>query len=493
MTFCNDQAIWLEDILPALPQSMEGARSLLYTLLSFSASHMAFLTQMPSYSRAAIVYRGYALQLLQGDLHGDFDTAAPTFGQVSQADAAIGAAILLADQAALEGDWQANTLHLRGVQNLCTHAVRVRRASGVETAESNAVSKFASSRASLLLDPGALMSEGVNVSALQNTADGRACLQYLLAMRSHFWQESGRLYPSSQQQPFAGSSLQPDSTETQQLSFSPGGVGHLLALACQVYELKEMIATLADGSNTDSHLPAALQKTLHGLLLFSQHWIVSVPKAVMTAAFEEDLPCTILFAYKFGLDLLLHRAVLLLDKHLPVSREDITPSPNVVQANAFVANLLQQQQVNLGGVQSAQRVWLNWPAWTHTWSRAYTDPTSLMMSEERRRSSATHSFASSLDSGASSSSFMGRTLSLTGALYTHRQEGAGSLTPPSVSTTPITSTFAASAMLQQVPLTHNLLPTQQRLPSSLAEIEEGVAFSDHAFFAPEEMVRYPGL
>lgn len=451
---------------------------------------MAFLTQISAYSRAAIVYRGYALQLLQGDLHGDLDLASPDAEQVSSADAAIGSAMLLADQAALEGDWRANTLHLRGVRNLRSHALRERRPSAQGTSGTCA-SKFALAGAARWSDAGTEEVLEIDSSALQRTADGRACLQDLTAMRAHFSQDAS-VYPAEALRQYAGTPTHLDTDAgLQNFRFVPGGLGHLFALACQIYALFDQVGTLGDASSTQT--PAELHATWCRLLLLSQHWSVSVPKPVMTLAFEDDFSCQVLFAYKYGLDLLLHRSMLLLNPHLDQPSEFINPSPNVVLGNSFIGSMLQEQQrqlmTNNNAITQAHRSWLNWPAWVHTWSRTYTEPINLHLplNEERRRSSTSQSFASSLDSSASMGNF-----AFPGTIYTHAQDGSSTGTPASTSTTPLSATFAPSALLSH-PFAHSGISLQSRGRAPLAEIEEGVAVPDHAFFSPEDLLRFPEL
>lgn len=159
--------------------------SIMQFVLSFAATSMHLLTSDPQFSRAAIVRRGIALKALQDDIRS---------GKQGD-DATIAASILLADQAALEGDWKACILHHRCLANLCKH-----------NAAMSTPSFFTSTRSDSSAC-GSIQRRAINISRMVNMQPGNTCYASLELLRHFLSCDTSR--PDMSTAKFLGCSSQP--------------------------------------------------------------------------------------------------------------------------------------------------------------------------------------------------------------------------------------------------------------------------------------------
>lgn len=330
--------------------------SILQSMLSFASTYMHFVTQDHLYARASIIYRGQALQALQNDMRASREGV----------DAAIAASILLADQAAFEGDWRASILHHRGLANLCMHH---------STMATSSI--FAKTRS---FDPGKQLVQRrrIDTEAIQSTADGLGCYSSLQNLRQYFTLLPDRADMSKPD--FVGITSASQLATIRDLQYSSGGLGHLLALACDVHKAHVDLCGSADASGEGGLL---VQSLVLQYQEESNSWLTDVPQNVVGAAFEDDLSALVLLTYKFSLDLLLHRCTLL------ARGTSLLPPPAAVMAVEYIRFANEKVMSHTPGALSSQdhhllKDAMNWPMWVLSWGKQF-------ISREKIREVATES------------------------------------------------------------------------------------------------------
>lgn len=340
ITFSTECEIW--DDIASLTDRWS---SITQSILSFASTYMHFITDDPQYSRAAIIYRGAALQALQNDMRSGPEGI----------DAAIAASILLADQAAFEGDWQASILHHRGLTNLCTH-----------NSAMSSSSMFAKTRS---FDPGKRLVQRrkINVDCIQSTPDGFGCYSSLQYLREFMAKQTDR--PALCDVEFLGSNIAGSlarSSSDQELQYVGGGLGHLLAIACDVHETH---AELCKEVAVTSNVPL-LQSLVLQYQEESNSWLSDLPQSIISEAFDGDLTSVVLLTYKFSLDLLLHRCTLLARK------TPLLPPPSAVMAITYIHHAYQVVTSAEHYADSEDRrlfiECMNWPLWVLSWAKQFT-------------------------------------------------------------------------------------------------------------------------
>ncbi|BFZ55758.1 hypothetical protein PYCC9005_002799 [Savitreella phatthalungensis] len=300
VTFLIEGGIWDKD----LHRLCAVSSCILYTVLSFTSSfailqsgqslHHESNSQLLS---ATMIYRGRALQSLQQIIHTD---------NVDMLDAALGSTLLLADQAAFEGDWKTFILHLRGFNNLLA------RNAGI------AIScRFAALRGGFI-DPMVLRTR-IDRTAIERVSHGRSCLSALFEIQRFLNDTYGAaMVDSVYGDGFAMKDLDETTTKDTGLSGSAslvryrlGGLQHLVYLACEVYSLHQTVVDAAGGGEelTPERKDAIMQQAVK-LKLESQRWSGMGSTQAHSLLFAEDAVMVALLAIKLALDLFLHRCIL---------------------------------------------------------------------------------------------------------------------------------------------------------------------------------------
>lgn len=321
--------------------------SIMQSVLSFAATCMHFLTDDPRFSSAAILYRGFALKALQDDIR------LGTQGM----DATIAASILLADHAAYEGDWKASILHHRGLANFC------KQNSALST-----VSFFAATRS---FDPALeqIQERNINVDLLRSTREGHACCTSIDELQRILACDSSR--PSMSDPEFLGSPMLSRRSGARPIRFVRGGLGHLLSMICDTYVLCAQL----DQSNLGFSLCLSdLETTISQLQVESNKWLAHLSQSVISDALENDPAALVLLAYKFSLDLLLHRCTLLVKR-----RTALLPSPAAVMAIVFIRQAYSLLTICTTDRYSTATLLLlqecmAWPLHTMAWAEQFTTP-----------------------------------------------------------------------------------------------------------------------
>lgn len=349
---CFDKAV---NLVPSLTFSIEADvwdnihkltgqwKSIYQSILSFASTYMHFITNDSCYSEASIIYRGSALQALQHDMRASREGI----------DAAIAASILLADQAAFEGDWRASILHHRGLANLCMHHATTSKAS-----------IFARTRS---FDPGRRLVQRrrVNIEAIQSTPDGHGCYTSLQRLKHYLMSQHYR--PDMNSQEFLGTAINSTSVAYRDVQYMSGGLGHLLAIACDVHKTHADLC--ADGKESE---PRAL---LQSMILQGQEesnaWLIDLPQGVLSEAFENDLTALVLLSYKFSIDLLLHRCTLL------ARGTNLLPPPAAIMGVEYIRFAFSTVSCGPGDkyTNEEHRLLLdcmNWPLWVLSWAQQFT-------------------------------------------------------------------------------------------------------------------------
>lgn len=311
-------------------------------MLSFAATCMHVITGSPDFSRTAIVYRGTALQVLQQDMRSGIEGM----------DATIAASILLADQAALEGDWRASILHHRGLANLCKH-----------NASMSKYSKFASTR-TFTLSQQLIRTRKMSTESIRSTADGHGCLTSLERLRRYLSQKMSK--PAFSNPEFLGTFPNPPASASEQISYAGGGLGHLLLIACDVHELRAKVENPHDVSARLSHLSSIIQCQEE-----CDSWLTEMPQSIVTDVLDEDFAALVLLAYKTSIDLVLHRCTLLLRG--PIT---LLPSPASTMAIAFIRqarNVVFECPTDRYTLEEVSifRDCMKWPIWVLSWAQEF--------------------------------------------------------------------------------------------------------------------------
>ncbi|CCG82764.1 protein of unknown function [Taphrina deformans PYCC 5710] len=343
LTFETEDVVWRD--INASPMIWRSATE---AMLCFAASYLHLTTQDPTYAARAIVHRGLALQSLQTDLsHG-----------CEGVDAAIASSILLCDQAALEGDWQSNILHHRGLANLCDHHLR-----------QSSSSVFAKTRT--LRPPNSVMQRRrVNIERICATPDSMGCYNSLERLKRFLSDSSSNLDVKSTE--FLGKDKKTKDAKTRQIQYFRGGVGHLLILACDIHEIQAEVyqraLTVNDSSAISEVNHAIVQSQAEG-----EYWLAYLPQSIVSDALASDPPALLLLAYKYALDILLYRC-----SHLMRQGRPTFPAPNVILAISYIQHCYQEITIkNNPKYDAAESQLFNdcmiWPLWVLNWAKSYTD------------------------------------------------------------------------------------------------------------------------
>lgn len=363
VTFSSEAPIWHDIYRFAAKWT-----SVMESILSFASTYLHFITQDQVYARAAIVHRGLALQRLQCDMRCGREGV----------DAAVASSILLADQAAFEGDWRSSILHHKGLANLCMQHLHV-------ASDQTRDSIFSQTRA---FDPEKRLPKRrrIDIETIRSTPDGLDCYSSLELLKDYFFRTAGS--SDTTDPDFLGLDRPTPGPAVRHVQFHVGGLGHLLTLACDVHELHWKLSQQAANSDEDEHF-----LTNDSLIMQCKTecntWLTYLPQSLVSGVFEGDPAALMLLAYKSSLELLLYRCTL-----LHKGGAQTMPSPGVVMSIAYIRHCHQVLSAeDEDGATTTTRgpfqfhskddkrmfmQCMNWPLWVMNWATPFIQQEKIM-------------------------------------------------------------------------------------------------------------------
>ena len=207
----------------------------------------------------------------------------------------------------------------------------------------------------------------MNVDPIHSTPDGVGCFTCITKLQTYLSNssESGSLFSMDFVGRYSGTATsEPLISGIKEIQYAGGGLGQLLALACDVHELHCALAQAVAA-------PGTATVTLQGSVLRfqeeSDYWLSSLPQNVVTMVFGDDLPLLIMLAFKFSLDLVLYRCTVLrqVTAHLP--------PPSATMAVVYLRHVCDavSSQTSPRYSDAEHQLFLeciSWPAWVLSWA-----------------------------------------------------------------------------------------------------------------------------